>query len=89
LNFRDVKLDDVSHVYSGRPGCGCGCKGKYFYAYPGAAADSSDVEVTNPKMVKRVFNKFQKAGKELKYQDGIFSIETDKRYYWLYLKEGK
>ena len=87
MNFRDVKLDDVSHVYSGRPGCGCGCKGEYYFAYPGA--DPDGFGKTAPKMVKRVFNKFQKAGKELKYQDGIFSIETDKRYYWLYLKEGK
>jgi hypothetical protein len=87
MDINDVEVSDVARVYSGRPGCGCGCNGKYYDA--------------PNKMVKRVLNKLKGLTEEerapgkgrnrgLGYQDdGIFFYETEKRYYWIYLKEVK
>jgi len=87
MDINDVYVSDVARVYSGLPGCGCGCNGKYY-------------DAPNP-MVKKVLRKLQNLTEEertpgtgrnrgLGYQDdGIFYYETEKRYYWIYLKEGK
>lgn len=86
MDIQDVTVDQVERVYSGRPGCGCGCLGKYYDA--------------PHKMVKRVLNVLQALSPEEKapkhfrgfgFQepDGIFYYETNKRYYWLFLKESK
>lgn len=86
MNIQNINVEDIARVYSGRPGCGCGCRGKYYDA--------------PHKMVKRILNKLKgliedeaidRDGRErgLGYQDedGIFFYETDKRYYWIYLKK--
>jgi hypothetical protein len=93
MNILDVTADKIERVYSGRPGCGCGCLGKYY-----SLKD-------NPKMVKRVLNKFQKMEREKPglfterpenafglprigfNTPNIFFVETEKRYYWLYVKK--
>jgi len=87
MDIKDVAVSDIARVYSGRPGCGCGCNGKYY-------------DAPHP-MVKRVYRKLRNLTEEeatpkggrnrgLGYQDdGIFFYETEKRYYWIYLKEGK
>ena len=90
MDIKDVAVSDIARVYSGRPGCGCGCNGKYY-------------DAPHP-MVKRVLNKLKGLTEEertpgkgrnrgLGYQEdvdaGIFFYETEKRYYWIYLKEGK
>lgn len=68
MNILDVKFDDVYEVYSGRPGCGCGCLGKYYIPKPSGRADFRTV---NPKMIKKVLNKFQKLEKET---PGFFDV---------------
>jgi hypothetical protein len=45
IPIKELKpIEEVTQVYSGRPGCACGCRGKYF--------DKGS------KMVKRVYNLF-------------------------------
>ncbi len=90
MEFKDVTLDQVVTVYSGLPGCGCGCRGTYYVPVE-TDYSRSHYETVNPKMVKRVYNKFKKLGDLVKSHPGgdIFYYETEKRYYWLYLKGAK
>jgi len=78
MDINDCLVSDVRRVYSGRPGCGCGCRGKYYDA--------------PHNMVKRVYRILRKSP-DTKFQStltgsGIFYLENEKRYYWMFLKEG-
>jgi len=78
MNLNDIRISDIRRVYSGRPGCGCGCRGTYYEA--------------GHNMVKRIYRILSKSP-DTKFQsaytsEGIFYLENDKRYYWIFLKEG-
>jgi hypothetical protein len=75
MDINDIRISDIKRVYSGRPGCGCGCRGKYYDA--------------GHNMVKRVYRILSKSpDTKCHPADGIFYLENEKRYYWIYLKEG-
>jgi hypothetical protein len=50
---------DVARAYSGKPGCACGCNGTY--------VDNKD----NPKQVRNVIRKLQRAAGELEYFEDL------------------
>jgi hypothetical protein len=104
MDFNEVTLDQVERVYSGRPGCGCGCRGKYYVpgaTDPNRYEETNPKMVKRVfNMFKRLFD--ERKGVEDRYEGklgsrkrmgfsapGVFYYETDKRYYWLYLKEEK
>ena len=84
---KQIDLDKVVRVYSGKPGCGCGCNGKYS---------------TDARNIKRVTKLINAAIEEFGNREGALHptqsgddarigfdgemawFESDKRYYWAY-----
>ncbi len=72
-----VKPEQITRIYSGRPGCGCGCRGTYI--------------TDNPDAFARKLKFFQRNADKVKVNPGrfgdnehIFYIEHETRYHWLY-----
>lgn len=79
--IEELKLQDITKAYSGRPGCGCGCQGNY---------------TTNPSAIKRLLNTMSlhvldgmpgRIGVSLAFndEDVCYFVETGTRYRWLYV----
>jgi len=90
-----IEIDNVSSVYSGKPGCACGCRGKYAYASRHRAWASKDrgytvtADEVNDRTVKLMVNKINKAiasGADVKRYVWGVSFETDTRVYVLYFR---
>jgi hypothetical protein len=89
-----ILIEDISSVYSGRPGCCCGCRGKHTYAsahrkwasenrgYPVTADEVSD------RTVKMIVGKIEKAPSDDVIIDGSsnVSVEVGNRVYIAYFK---
>ena len=87
MDFKDLKIEDVHSVYSGRPGCMCGCKGNHWHA-EGQATNDYDRE--NPRQVARVFNFFKKNPALVEFNDDyrtFFWITTETREFVVYLED--
>jgi len=65
----DINVAAVTKVYSGRPGCGCGCKGTYW---------------TDMRNIVRITKIMQARADEVTFEDGIYSLQDENRYYWAY-----
>lgn len=71
MDIKEVTVEQVAQVYSGKPGCACGCRGAYRQ---------------DARNIKRILTMFQ-ASDEVQFEDGIFSITPeDGRWYTMYLK---
>lgn len=79
--IEELKLQDVTKAYSGRPGCGCGCRGNY---------------TTNPSAIKRLLNTMmlhvldgmpvERSGVQIAGDEEVcYFVETETRYRWLYV----
>lgn len=94
----NLTVDQVTNVYSGKPGCACGCRGKYSYntrfrnlpiINRGYAFTDSDF---NDRMVKRVVNLVKAADvDDLVFDDDgdwvAFNL-SDNRTYTVYVAKG-
>lgn len=84
-----IDLQDVSSVYSGRPGCACGCRGKHTYASAHRGYPVTDNEVSD-RTVKMMVNKMNKLisdpCNEIDYGGSYVACETCTRLYIVYLK---
>ena len=82
-------LENVTKVYTGKPGCMCGCRGKYSYTAHGAAAAQLGDDVSdsiNERSVKIIFNKVMNNPKH-KVENGIAFVETATRNLVVYFVE--
>lgn len=91
-----IALQDVSSVYSGRPGCCCGCRGKHTYAstHRKWASENRGYKVldneVNDHTVKAIVSKIESAagnGFEVHVSGGLVSVDTDTRTYIAYFKD--
>lgn len=92
-----LKVDDVTQVYSGRPGCMCGCNGKYRAASQyrslvekerGYAMSDDDV---SDRSVKVMLGKVLRADYKVdlfRSGDGCIYNETDTRSQVVYFRKG-
>lgn len=94
--MRQIKIEDVAKVYSGKPGCMCGCNGKYSVMPQHCELASkwrgykiTDDEVSE-RSVKTIVNKMNKQADKLEWdKEGLYvALETETRTYAVYFAEG-
>lgn len=95
VQYAQIDLKRVAHVYSGRNGaCMCGCAGKHTYAsqHQEWAGKNRGYEVTkdeiNNRTVKLIVGKLMTAP-GVKKDDDMFVATVDNRIYVAYMKGGK
>ncbi len=93
---KQIKVEDVVDVYSGKNGCRCGCGGKYYYnsawVKEGKAERGYDIaeDEINDRMVNKVVKYLNEHIAEAEVIDGyIFDIQVNEyRWYTAYLRKG-
>jgi hypothetical protein len=73
IDIAKLTIADIVRVYSGKPGCGCGCRGTY-----------SETKAQKTRILNTVSNLSEEY--PIVESDGVLSIETPTRYYWIYLR---
>ena len=101
VGIGQVKVEDVVQVYSGKPGCGCGCRGNYRVnpshlemanKERGYDYGRKDVSLMQVKSVLHILQEAEASGPgtveigEAGKNMLVYSLETEKRYRWVYVK---
>jgi len=74
--LKNISLDQIASVYSGKPGCCCGCRGKHY-------SDPS----TNAAMFRKVFYLLKANEEKVSVEGGYVAAQINGREYIAYLKE--
>lgn len=74
--LKNLKIDKIDSIYSGKPGCMCGCRGKYH-----------ESELSKKRVLNNMIKYVEQNHLEVKAEFPHIYIDDPEKNYCVYLKE--